>query len=94
MQTTFPTIIRRGRRVRVAVHRQEPMLAVVLLVPGMEPELVKMMPRSMARAYRDSFKSRLRVWTIRLVPIRWELAEGQQLPTLGAAFGLAKGGVE
>ena len=92
MQTTFPTIIRKGRRVRVTIHRQEPLLAIVLLAPGVEPEVLSIAPRKLARAYRDAFKSCVRVYSIRLVPVRWELAEGQQLPTLGLQFGLSKGG--
>lgn len=91
MNSTFPTIIRKGKRVRVTVKRQEPLYAIVVLMPGIEPEIVAVFPRGLARAYRHAFKSYLRVWTIRLVPIRWELAEGQQLSTLGASFGLAKG---
>lgn len=91
MATVFPTILRRGRRVRVTVGRLEPLRAVVLLAPGAEPELQGIMPRTLAKAYQDGFKGLLCCYRIKLVPVRWELAEGQQLPTLSAEFGLAKG---
>ena len=92
MAATFPTVLRRGRRVRVTIGRMEPLRAVLLLAPGREPELQGIMPRTLAKAYQAGFKGLLCCYRIKLVPVRWELAEGQELATLAAEFGLAKGG--
>ena len=79
---------------RVTIGRMEPLRAVLLLAPGREPELQGIMPRPLAKAYQAGFRGLLQCYKIRLVPIRWELAEGQCLATLAAEFGLAKGGAE
>lgn len=92
--TPFPTILRRGRRVRVTVQRQEPLFAIVEAGRGTEPEVTHIVPRRQAMAYKRSAR-RLRLFglgvRIRIVPIRWTLDEASDLPqTLGMQFGIGK----
>ena len=88
----FPTIIRRGKPVRAAIQRNEPLYAIIEIANGCEPEITHIVAKRLAVAYKRDVE-KCKVFNlgikVRLVPVRWTLGSSIDKPkTLAEAFGV------